>query len=202
MRKTSRREFKNIGLPCRLSGCGKLAFCKGVCRMHYARMENTGSFDLPGKEVLSVSEKLLKNRRIEKSGCWIWTGGKVSGGYGEIYLGDRIPRLVHRVSFQEFVGQIPDGLFVLHKCDVRPCFNPEHLFLGTTLDNMRDASTKDRIAFGSRQPKAVLNESMVSEIRKQWNGTPSHQKELAEKYGCSQANISMVVTRKTWRRVK
>jgi hypothetical protein len=76
--------------------------------------------------------------------CWLWTG-TVASGYGRIRIGARQREQAHRVSWMLVNGPIPQGLFVLHSCDVRRCVNPGHLFLGTQLDNMRDAQEKGRM---------------------------------------------------------
>lgn len=80
------------------------------------------------------------------SGCWIWYGAKRNTGYGfiEINWRPRKRKLAHRHVYELFNGPIPRGLFVLHKCDIPLCVNPEHLFLGTQKDNMVDCSKKDR----------------------------------------------------------
>jgi hypothetical protein len=80
------------------------------------------------------------------SGCWLWDSSLTGGGYGTIGLGTRAQgkELAHRVSWELFRGEIADGLWVLHKCDVRCCVNPDHLFLGTHSDNMRDCVAKNR----------------------------------------------------------
>lgn len=80
--------------------------------------------------------------------CWIWPGStNQQTGYGQvaaIHDGVRTVLSAHRASFAAFIGSIPDGMQVLHKCDVRACFNPRHLFLGSQLTNMRDMIAKGR----------------------------------------------------------
>ncbi|MHB8742598.1 MAG: HNH endonuclease signature motif containing protein [Sulfuricaulis sp.] len=88
--------------------------------------------------------------KVEKSdGCWLWRGAIIPKGYGYFHVGGRLGQNLgaHRVSWRITNGEIPKGMFVLHKCDVRNCVRPEHLWLGTAMDN-----TKDMVAKG-RQPK-------------------------------------------------
>jgi hypothetical protein len=85
-------------------------------------------------------KKLIEDQStpMAECGCWFWNG-TLSNGYGKMGR-----QLAHRLSWEAFNGPIPDGLFVLHKCDTPPCVNPDHLFLGTHGDNVRDCLAKGR----------------------------------------------------------
>ncbi len=106
----------------------------------------TALADLPGT-LQSRSEF------VTESGCQIWMGGCFGSGYGEIYV-DGIGIGAHRAAWLCHRGPIPHGLLVLHRCDVRPCINPDHLFLGTHADNVADMIRKGRWV---RPPNSWLN---------------------------------------------
>ena len=78
------------------------------------------------------------------SDCVLWTGGKISTGYGKKYLGAGKERTAHRWTWEQANGPIPDGLIVRHSCDVRLCVNLEHLLLGTQQDNVNDMIERGR----------------------------------------------------------
>src|SRR5687768_2203335 len=78
-------------------------------------------------------------------GCWPWQGGCRGKGYGQCFFRGK-PHAAHRVSWMLANGDIPNGLYVLHKCDNPPCVNPGHLFLGTQSENMIDCARKGRVA--------------------------------------------------------
>ena len=81
---------------------------------------------------------------VTESGCWLWEQGCERAGYGEVGIRQSPERTAHRLSWLAFKGPIPQGLGVLHSCDVTGCVNPDHLFLGTQNDNMKDMARKGR----------------------------------------------------------
>lgn len=125
--------------------------------------------------------------------CWIWTGHKEKGGYGALYITGKNWR-AHRFIFMLLNGPIPYGKHVLHQCDNPSCVRPDHLFLGTQLDNNLDALMKHRT-------RCILNEDKVLEMRKLYTQRGTTVAWLAKKFGVSWGNASMVVKRKTWKHI-
>jgi len=88
--------------------------------------------------------KPIENRLTkDANGCWIFEGSKTVNGYGQTRINGKTYR-VHRIMYEKYIGVIPDGFCVCHTCDVRACCNPEHLFIGTIGDNMKDKKEKGR----------------------------------------------------------
>ena len=102
--------------------------------------------------------------KVKKTaGCWLWTAS-TRNGYGQIGNPGRKVLLAHRVSWELANGPIPDGMWVLHRCDNPPCVRPSHLFLGTPKMNSQDSKRKGRNNRGENHGHAKLTESMVEEI--------------------------------------
>ena len=148
---------------------------------------------------LTLIQRLLKNSTIDdKTSCWNWNKSITKWGYGHIKVKGKV-MLAHRISYEANKEPIPDGLCVLHKCDNPACINPDHLFLGTNADNVRDKVSKNRQSHtgqskGERHSLAKLTEQDVLNIR------ASHlsQKQLAEQYNTTQPNISLIKNRVKW----
>jgi hypothetical protein len=87
------------------------------------------------------------NKVKRSRGCWLWTGAITSWGYGWFQRTAGVPHYAHRVAWEFTHGAAPNGL-VLHKCDVRHCVNPDHLYVGTQADNMRDMASRGRSTKG------------------------------------------------------
>jgi hypothetical protein len=128
-------------------------------------------------------------------GCWEWTGGTSVWGYGMMkFFGTR--QRAHRISWILTYGKIPDGLFVLHKCDNKKCVRPEHLFLGTQLDNMHDM-----IAKGRKKIVSKLTREQVAEIRTLYASGTVTLKILSEKYHVCLSGIWAAINRTNWKSV-
>lgn len=137
-------------------------------------------------------------KRVNKTqGCWIWTGGKDSAGYGQISVRRKKER-THRLAWLLTLGRIPKGMFVCHKCDNPSCVNPAHLFLGSNRDNMEDKIRKKRHVFGERTPNSKLTVGDVRFIRSCKSMT---HVEMAKIFGVCSQTIDSVVNHKNWAHV-
>ena len=147
---------------CSVDGCERPHRLNSLCRAHYKRLIRTGSVGAAAIRslVYSVEERLA--RYVDRSGgCWLWTGGGNTNGYGATIAGGQVMG-AHRMAWMAAHGPIPDGMFVCHRCDVKLCVKTEpddeypdgHLFLGTTDDNMADMVAKGRHRPGRRYGSA------------------------------------------------
>ena len=146
-----------------------------------------------------IEERFWK--KVDKStlsGCWEWMAYKLPQGYGRFRVAGRM-QLAHRVSYELTHGPIPDGMFVCHRCDNRGCVNPDHLFLGTQADNLRDMREKGRAApvVGEAHGAARLTEADVLAIR----ADTRTQAAIAADYGVTQPLVNKIKRRKTWAHV-
>lgn len=146
--------------------------------------------------------------------CWNWKASKDRKGYGICHSGtyDR----AHRVMWKVMLGDIPAGLCVLHKCDNPSCVNPDHLFLGTNIDNVKDRQSKGRTARGERhrsvtRPETVprgeksgmakLTEKDVIEIRNSYIPFKVGAWRLGKRFGVTKQTVFEILKREIWAHV-
>jgi hypothetical protein len=153
------------------------------------------------KPHLPIADRFMKYvEAIPIAGCWLWSGAITGGGYGALDIGGRNGKSIpaHRISWELFKGKIPDGMFICHRCDVRSCVNPLHLFLGTQLDNVIDCVSKGRHAFGEKSTHmSKLTEEEVLQIKRRWK-CRKDTSILAREYGISTHSVRRIVIGKTW----
>jgi len=151
-----------------------------------------------------INEKLTNrfwsyvDKDSECYGCWDWIGNRHKSGYGKIWV-DGETWLTHRVSWIMFNGEIPDGLCVLHRCDNKSCCNPDHLYLGTNMENSKDMCSKDRQATGEKNGASKLNEEEVILIRELYNTGKLSQRALSSMFHISKGTIYYIVNDMQWK---
>lgn len=153
------------------------------CRELYSPTSNRSRF-------CSTDCKIRGQSTPDANGCWVWSGPSAGHGYGVTPIGKKTTT-AHTLSYSHYRGPIPKGIHVCHKCDVKLCVNPDHLFLGTRIDNMRDCAVKGRNA-------RKLTEQQVREIR---SATGVSKAELSRRYGVTDAMIGNIIRGKWWKDV-
>lgn len=162
---------------------------------------------LRGLDLTAVADAKFRSRfwsKVDVTGeCWLWTRHITDAGYGQFTVSKGNFRLAHVVSYALIKGAVPAGAEVCHRCDNPPCVRPEHLFLGTHEENIRDMFEKGRQ--GSRHPgmeryNARLTDDDVRAIRASlpYFGRTA---ELARRYGVSSTTIRAVLNDRKWRHV-
>lgn len=163
---------------------------RGLCRKHYQRAWVSKSLDSSKLKMnlLPPRTRLMSKFRVSDKGCWEWQGATNHSGYGTIYADGKV-RKTHRLSYEFSKGPIPDGIDVLHQCDNPLCINPDHLFLGTRADNVKDAASKNRLPLNERHWNTKLSVEDVSNIRK----STLTKAELAREYKVNRSTIVRVI---------
>jgi len=169
---------------------------------------------LPEPRYPSVRRRFIRNHhrfkplvgrfweKVEKTdSCWLWRAGMNGHGYGTFSVKCQ-SQLAHRVSWELLRGSIPPGLDVLHNCpggDNPACVNPDHLFLGTDVENRRDAVAKGRHAVGERIHTSRLTQYQAYEILE---AGLKFERELAARFGVHVRTIKAILNRETWRHLE
>lgn len=140
---------------------------------------------------------LLTKYYESEDGCWVYEGRLDSHGYGQMTVAGKA-HLVHRLSWVIHNGPIPENMFVCHKCDYKPCINPEHLFLGTHQDNMTDMVSKDRQALhqGMDNGRCSISELTARSIKA--NLDKSNQ-QLSSEYNVPISIVRNIRSGAAWR---
>jgi len=155
--------------------------------MNMARPKSLRKHDVPPEQ------RLVRN---EQTGCLEWSGCTTKKGYGMVSNGNR-PVLVHRYFYEKWVGRIPKGLNVCHRCDNPSCVEPAHLFIGTNADNTADMVEKCRQARGERHGMAKLTLTEVAAVRSA-RAAGVTVREVAKQFEISIGTVSLIANGKIW----
>lgn len=147
----------------------------------------------------TLEEVLLHTRVDPVTGCRIWLGCVLTGGYGQVRWQGRY-YLVHRLVWELTTGGSPGALEVLHSCDIRSCCEFLHLFLGTQLDNVHDCIAKGRKALGERDGSHKLTDVQVAEIKRLLVAGEA-QVQIAAVYCVHPSTISWIARNVRWKQV-
>jgi hypothetical protein len=195
------RAMKKEDICC-IKGCQEKVLALGLCNKHWRRNKKYGSPVATQNPTLTrgmSNEVRFNHYVVRKDGCWGWKGSKDQDGYAKIYItrnGERVTTVASRLSWELVHGKIPEGLLICHKCDNPTCTNPKHLFLGSTLDNMRDKIQKGRlrVAHGADSGHAKLTEAQVIEILLD----PRPYSEVAYDYNVTTFTVRDIKKRRSW----
>lgn len=127
--------------------------------------------------------------RGPRAGCWLWTGSRHPFGHGRFLSEARGGGYAHRIAWRLLRGEIPAGKQVNHHCDEPSCVNPDHLYIGTQRDNLRDARTRGRMPKAHAGLKMTAAQVVECRMLRQagWAMSP-----LAHRYSVSKALVSMI----------
>lgn len=180
---------------------------------------------------MGISTKTVAERfwpKVQRGdGCWLWTAAVHRNGYGKFNIGGKIV-LAHRVAWALSVGTVPEGSYVCHRCDNPTCVRPDHLFIGTPVDNRQDSISKQRDHVGPlkdekdyHRPRAVvgqrmtenmprgsqckwakLSEDQVRDIRLRYSTTRVTQRTLSTEFGVSLMTINDIIHRRRWKHLR
>lgn len=188
------------GKSCSFDNCLRKSICKGMCDKHYRRAKK-GNMYPKTRRMGTIEERfLMQFKKNDIDLCWLWEGDKRPNGkgilYGRFTIENGKGTSAHRYSYKFFNGDIPDNLFICHKCDTPLCVNPNHLFLGSHKENMKDMVNKNRSYKGRGEKKSIskLTNKQASEIRQ----SDDKRENLAKKYNVSLSCIARIKRNETY----
>lgn len=147
----------------------------------------------------SLAERFwAKVNRRESDECWEWQGSRLPAGYGRIAIGGRRNQYAHRLSYELHHGVMPDGMWVLHRCDNPPCVNPAHLYLGTPSANMQDCAGRGRSSLAVLRPADVRR---IRACRADLTASPAALERMAHDLRVTPETIENVLSGHTWSHV-
>ena len=193
---------------CTFDGCGKKVLARGLCIGHYYQ-QNRGEELRPLQRQLHGLSEYDRFMAYANSGapaeCWEWSGSRQTQG-GKKWHGQWRNKagqieLAHRAAWRLLRGEIPTGMFVLHRCDNPACVNPSHLFMGSQSDNARDMWSKRRAnpgtSIGEDHGMSKLTKTDVLAIR----ASTSSGVDLARQYGITPSTVVDIRKRRTWKHI-
>jgi predicted XRE-type DNA-binding protein len=145
-----------------------------------------GEFTIMARPKSDAKARFMSFVKVADSGCWEWSSTLSNGGYGKFYFEGK-QSFAHRACYTIFKGEIPKGLFVLHKCDNRKCVNLDHLYLGSAKDN-----TADKLARCVWHGNMKHTASVIAQCKKLYV-EGNTQQQIARKLGVSQPCVSRFV---------
>lgn len=150
---------------------------------------------LPITAALFWSKVAIPENKVD---CWNWTGVVADNGYGRFHNPEiKTWARAHRMAYEMLKGEIPEGLQIRHMCHNKLCCNPNHLDVGTAVENVADSIAAGRFPRGSTHGKSKLTEDQVIEIRQNRDSLTTRQ--LAERYSVAVGTISGIRNGKGWR---
>ncbi len=154
-----------------------------------------GSAGLHGRALRLSARFWPKVDWREANECWPWMGARNRNGYGRFGLArGRSPALSHRIAWQlANEKEIPQGMFVCHRCDNPPCCNPAHLFLADHGGNMADMTRKGRSCIGERNGRAKLTADEETEIRERYLKSGKSMKVVGLQFGVHASTVHRIV---------
>jgi hypothetical protein len=167
-----KRTGKVKQYPCEL--------CSTLCYKKYAR-----AFCSDNCRFMSYVEKT--------DSCWIWKGTIKRGGYGKLCFKENKSAIASRVAYELFNGPIQDGMYICHLCDVPSCVNPDHLWVGSHMENTLDMIEKER------QHSKLLSMDII-ELRRLWQQGASNAS-LCERFNITSGTVSSIIHRRIWKHV-
>jgi hypothetical protein len=183
-----------IGDICKIKDCQNKVTCEGrICQSHRHKKVYYGTY-FPMLKTKPTREEYFNSKLTQKNSnnCILWTGRKDRVGYGVLWDGKKNIK-AHRFSWELVNGEIPKGVYCLHKCDIRNCVNVDHLFLGTQQDNIEDMIAKKRNVLGwiKLRPHEVVEIKRL--IRQNF-----HDVDIAKKFNVHRDTIRSIRNGKNW----